>query len=140
MVSVEYLAGFFDGEGSIGVYRRKDAHRPKFSVVVVNTNKQSLRSFQEFFQVGKIYEHRKYKTHHKDKWRWIVGGRREVEVVLGKLVGHLSVKQRDAEIALSIIRMIKAGHRCGVPECKRPHLARHLCSMHYQRFRARKGP
>ena len=139
MISIEYLAGFFDGEGSIGVYKRKDAHKPKFSVVVVNTNKQAITLFREFFQVGKIYPHRKNETHYKDSWRWIVAGRHEVEGVLKKLVGHLSVKQRDAEIALNIIRMIKAGNRCGVPECKRPHLARHLCSMHYQRFRARKA-
>src|SRR3989442_10845235 len=49
-LDLAYLAGLFDGEGSIGVYEVRE--RFKFDVKLVGVNRASIERFQQVFGFG----------------------------------------------------------------------------------------
>lgn len=59
-----YVAGFFDGEGS--VYNNGG----KVRIQIPQTNHEVLNELKNFYGCGNIYETKKQKEHHKRAWTY----------------------------------------------------------------------
>ena len=108
-MTIEYLAGFFDGEGSIGIYwsngssdtRYKSGHKNGSwirSVSVVNTYRPILETFQSHFggRIGQIIKDPKYKP----CFQWQIGSKFGIKTCLDELKPHLIEKREQAKLML----------------------------------------
>jgi len=104
-LSLEYIAGFFDGEGCISLtpshYERKNAEisAPRPRVIVSNTNKPVILAIQN--KIGgrlQIKERTDWRTCYDLVW----GSWSEVRRVLTLLLPYLVVKRKEAELMLSL--------------------------------------
>jgi hypothetical protein len=97
---IEYLAGFFDGEGSICITgmgtKRKGAARLAVRCQVSNTNEVIVREFQRRW--GGTVAERRQPAGSRRQWGWSIS-HRAGRAFLDELVPHLFVKRRQAEIA-----------------------------------------
>ncbi len=91
----EYIAGFFDGEGSI---IRK---RSGYALMIPQTNITVLNAIKSFTGVGNVYPVKKRKSHWKDAWVYCVTDYSGVILVLKGMVNNLVVKKDLAIFALA---------------------------------------
>lgn len=92
-----WLAGFFDGEGSIYV--------PQYGVEisVSNTERKIIVAIQKHTGVGRLIETRFDRENWKTKYTWRVRRYEEVEPVLKLMLPFLTIKKDKAKIALARI-------------------------------------
>ena len=82
-----YIAGFFDGEGSLG-------HNGKgFRITIPQTNLEVLRAIQQYCGVGDIIKVTKRKPHWKDSWVYYVSTQKEVYYFLQNVRPWVIVKR-----------------------------------------------
>ena len=98
MVSLEYLAGFFDGEGCITLCDGKRKYNLK--CICGNTVKESVELFQERFG-GKVYlQDRPFnKPNWKVLWKWVVTDSL-ADAFIREILPYLRIKRAVAELAL----------------------------------------
>lgn len=97
--ALAYLAGFFDGEGCVGMYPRYDKTTPKkyLKVVVAQIDERPIRMFQEVF--GGNIGIQKSKTGYRNLYRLQYSGDRARDV-LANLYPYLTVRREQAALAL----------------------------------------
>ncbi len=110
MVSLGYLAGFLDADGTIGIYKNLEADRRispyyQLSVSIYNTNRKVLEILREEFG-GSIRENRK--SGRKKIPLILQFGPVRAEEILRQILPHLIVKKQQAVIALSLREEIAA--------------------------------
>ena len=92
-----YIAGLFDGEGSVGYYFRKRAHSVVISLV--NTNFQVLPWLLDRIPVGTLY------TRKRGTWKesWEISIRKVADVVifLSTIRPYLIIKADQVDLLLS---------------------------------------
>jgi len=93
-IRLAYLAGFFDGEGSISV----TSCSTSLKIVVTNTDRRAVNLFQKAFG-GAIHTQDRSAINRKTCYQWYMHGKK-AGYVLNALLPHLVVKKRRAEIAL----------------------------------------
>lgn len=106
MLELAYWAGFFDGEGYIGIYKYKQNdgyHKsPGYSVVMglTLTNKKIVEEFGCLFKGFQITR-REYKRNPnaKTQYYWQAKGHTAI-AVLKALMPFLKLKKRQAELAI----------------------------------------
>lgn len=100
---IEYLAGFFDGEGCVAYYGS-----PRVSMS--NTYLPILKEFQERWG-GSICEQKRKKeeAHYKPKWIWQLSGDNAVACARD-LIPHLYEKRSQARLML-VMRTMKKTER-----------------------------
>ena len=79
-ISIEYLAGFFDGEGNVGRYRKKDKTWRYNKIRIANTHEDILKFIQKTFG-GYIYSKKVYKKNDKPCWDWQLFSRNALPLV-----------------------------------------------------------
>lgn len=107
-LELAYIAGFLDGEGTIGISKNtpqnpKDPHKtPRYElqVAVVNTCLDPLLLCQKRFGGG-IYT-RKHLPRHKLTYHWTVAQKASVTLIKAVLP-YLIIKKRQAELALKFM-------------------------------------
>ncbi len=117
--NLNYVAGFFDGEGSIGINKHKVRNKNKAGEVksectvyqiqskLVNTNLELLTWIKkEFNDLGAIYEKPKYNKSHTQVYMWITSSRQAKEV-LKLLQPYLRLKQKQAATAITFQESIE---------------------------------
>lgn len=123
-ISVEesaYLAGFFDGEGSISMGRRGQ-NRSMF-LRVSNTNINSLHRLQRAFG-GKIYpENKGDMSRRRPIWKWYCASDAAV-IALQAMLPFLGIKKEKALLALAFQEMK------GSWSAKREEIADRFFSIH----------
>jgi intein/homing endonuclease len=98
MISLEWLAGFFDGEGYIGIAAQGKRHF-QLTVEITQTNLPVIEEIQKQFG-GYVYTKR-IKTLNTNTC-WIVRfGAKEGLLLLEKLLPYLKIKKTQAEYVLS---------------------------------------
>lgn len=100
MASIEYLAGFFDGEGSIGVYSSGERRTGYMSVRVIQKFPTALRHFQELFGGSLNQNGRGY-------WAWQIYGTAAMGAMVA-LQPFLIEKKRQAELAIEYQLMMNS--------------------------------
>ena len=95
-----YIAGFFDGEGSIG-------HNGKgYRLTIPQTSYLVLEEIKNFTKKGDIIKTVKRKSHWKDNWVYYVARQKDVQIFLKKLLPHLIVKRKLAEQTILKLNLI----------------------------------
>lgn len=100
-----WLAGFFDGDGSVGIYRRKarDRHPEEWflSVGFGQHSKRVLELIRDCY--GGVLYHRGSRNSFGtwgEVWQ-LSFTHRKAEMILRDIVDHLIIKRREVEIALA---------------------------------------
>lgn len=95
MVSPEYIAGFFDGEGCVRV-----ANVRKFLVVRISIGQKFpriLNEIREYLSSGKVYKRG------SGSYNLIISRQSEVIDTLRIIIPHLIGKREQAELALDFL-------------------------------------
>ncbi len=83
-----YIAGFFDGEGSVSHNGRG------FRVSIPQTSEKVLRNIERFVGYGTIIYNPRRKIHWKDTWIYYIARQNDVNKFLKKLRPFLIVKKK----------------------------------------------
>ena len=97
-----WLAGFFDGEGSVGRYRghgRKSKYL-SYSLEINNTHLPSLVYCQYITGVGNIYIKRVNKKY-KKQWVWAIKSQRNIMDILKQIFPFLQTKKNKVNLLLT---------------------------------------
>ena len=104
MITIDYIAGFVDADGCIGVKRRKPnpankerspVHRPYLTIA--NTNRKILEDIKKVLKHGNISTVKRVKAHWKVGYAYEICGTQKLFPVLEILIKHLIVKKSRAE-------------------------------------------
>ena len=96
----KYIAGFFDGEGTI-------AHNGKgFRISIPQTNKLVLQKIKSFIGNGNIIYIPKRKSHWRDSWTYYLARQSEVYEFLLKIGPFLIVKNNIVSKTIPKLKII----------------------------------
>jgi hypothetical protein len=100
---VIYCAGFFDGEGSVGVYRRK------YICTVSNTDIRPLKKFVELWggKIG-VNEKSKIKNANMDVYYWHCYGQ-QCKDFLNEIFEFSIVKKDQIKLFLEVLEVLPIG-------------------------------
>ncbi len=112
-----YLAGLFDGEGTICIQRdvRKDKENGRYggatytvTVRIGMIHKEPIESYLKVFKVGYLDCEKSY---HKFRpmWRFSIRKREDVQEFLVKIMPFLKVKKQNAILALKFFETFPKG-------------------------------
>lgn len=99
-----YLAGLFDGEGTIGYYNFRARHES--TVMITNTDPRVMSWLLDKVGHGnvhtakKAYTRRKHVVHH-----WRISNKPRVQEFLEAIVEHLIVKRDQADLLLNLWKL-----------------------------------
>lgn len=112
MISIEWLAGFFDGEGCIGIY---GAPSLSLHMTLVQTNFGVMSEIQKEFG-GRLYEVKRYSSKHNRIWKLSWNAKTTFNL-LQKIFPYLKVKQEQAQLVLEewIPLLYSKGCAKGIP-------------------------
>ena len=96
-----YIAGFFDGEGSIGVHKRGNLARAHLSIHVTNTDRNPLDFIVDVFG-GNIYESHPQSKKHSTSYRWRLNGL-PATCMLEKILPYLICKEERAVLGIESV-------------------------------------
>lgn len=104
-VDKAYIAGIFDGEGTIGIYKHKSKDSAKrrgyvyeTTLYVVNTDKQLIELMYSYFG-GNMRTRKKQKENHKTSYAWNISGSKVINV-LEIILPYLRLKKRQGELLI----------------------------------------
>lgn len=100
-VDYAYLAGFFDGEGSICITKWRFHAALCVQLQVANTERWVLEWYKFVFG-GNTYKKPCQNKNWKDSYSWTVSGKKAKETLIA-LLPYLKLKKAQAEIALEFL-------------------------------------
>ncbi len=94
----QYIAGFFDGEGSL-------THNGKgFRITIPQNNEEVLKSIKSFVGCGNIIFIKKRKAHWNDGWSYYIAKQSEVYDFVRKIKPFVIVKRGLINQSIPLIR------------------------------------
>lgn len=101
---VAYITGFFDGEGTIGVYKRNSQNSIKLEINIANTNLEVLKRIKNVFsgEINNRSSSKRY-SNRKKAWQWIIGNRYKQKFFLEHIFPYLIVKKSQVELGLEYL-------------------------------------
>lgn len=102
MISTEYTAGFFDGEGCVNISTDRYA-KPYIRILVVNTDITVLQKFQEKWG-GDIAHNKRHKENWKRSFTWRLSHSRAIQF-LQDIEPFLVVKKKQANLAIEFCKL-----------------------------------
>ncbi len=105
-LTYSYITGFFDGEGSVGVYEK--GKRINLSISITNTNIEILIKIKKIFG-GKIEIKKKIENRKEVRILTIVN-REQSKFFLEKILPYSTVKRQQIEYALKYLELTKSYH------------------------------
>lgn len=93
-----YIAGFFDGEGSI-IHNYKG-----YRATISQNNQEVLERIKQFTGYGQIFKPAKRKAHWQQSWVYYIARQKDVFKFLVSIEKHLIVKQQTASRAIPILK------------------------------------
>ncbi|MBI2627298.1 MAG: hypothetical protein HYW77_03625 [Parcubacteria group bacterium] len=112
-ISDQYIAGFLDGDGSIGVHieKRPDRRRFPFRVRIKINFSQHQRHKNLLFLIqaalDKVGSVRDIRSHNLSEL--VIQKRSDIKIIIERLLPHLILKQRQARIVLAMIKIFDEG-------------------------------
>lgn len=110
-LSWPWIAGFFDGEGSVSYYKSGPKGYPQTRISIASTDRFVLEAIQSFTGVGAILPQKKADGRHKQLWAWHVGKGSDVEAVLLGMLPHLVVQKDRALLLLEACKPMSPKRR-----------------------------
>jgi len=97
-ITWQYIAGFFDGEGSI-------VHNGKgFRITISQTNYLVLKTILDFVGFGFIFKNQRRKPNWKESWVYYIAKQEEVYIFLKNILPFIIVKK---DLSVKIIPELK---------------------------------
>ncbi len=112
-----YLAGFFDGEGSVGLYNFRDRH--EVTAMITNTDPRIMDWLLEKIGYGNVCTIRN--NHHRRKHavsHWRICGKPRVQDFLEAMVSYLIIKKDQANVLLDLWKNENPGKNIITQEVK----------------------
>lgn len=113
-MSPQYLAGFFDGEGTFHLGRQikpsNGKSYPNCKICLAQSGDIGLKLLEQIQELygGRIYEHLKPGQHKATKSAYKIYWRKEEAILLIKeLLPYLIIKQSEAQLALDYLQRNK---------------------------------
>ncbi len=109
-LTIEYLAGFFDGEGTFYIgkqYSRNGKEYPHATIMLSQSGDRGLEILSEIQKKwgGFIYEHLKAGQHKATKSAYkLYWNKQEGVALIKELFPHLILKQEEAKIVLTYLQ------------------------------------
>lgn len=104
-MSWQYIAGFFDGEGSLG-------HNGKgYRITISQTNFPVLKTIQDFAGFGNIFKNRKRKSHWKESWVYYIARQEEVYIFIKNVLPFIIVKKDLAAKVMPTLSLTVKNHQ-----------------------------
>jgi len=102
-----YLAGLFDGEGHVGLYkrRRKDVKRGytwAFVSSIINNDKALIDSLHQDLGTGYIMTETRPNVNHSDSYK-LAFSKGDLKQILPKILPYLRSKKRQVELIIEAI-------------------------------------
>ncbi len=89
-----YVSGFFDGEGTVGIYDRNDTSRPHIRLQFSNTNRGCLAAIHAFLGCGNINGNgHKNEPNHAQGYALVVADRESCLRVAMAMLPHSIIKR-----------------------------------------------
>lgn len=114
-MEIAYIAGLFDGEGSVGIYRSTNGKSDKIyysvKLSIVGTHKPMIEAVYNYFNIGLFTTQKRQAVQKtpsgpvlgKQGWRWSVTDRNGVKHVLESIRPFLIEKADQVDIALKYL-------------------------------------
>lgn len=115
-----WAAGFFDGEGSIGIYQRIQYHSGKryvgwrLTCRVAGTHRSSIERFAAIAGFGAIEKQKRLTGAGKIMWRWHASDSFVIKS-LGNMIPYLVIKKDQVELAVEFRKSVGNYGGGGVP-------------------------
>ena len=114
-ISIEYIAGLFDGEGCVGIYRNKGSYDIRYKnlkksssfVRIVNiaaTYKPVLIQIQNTLGYGRLRNLKTKKKRNKQNWEWVIGSKENIIDFLTKIYPYSHEKREQIDLMIKTMR------------------------------------
>lgn len=115
-----YIAGFWDGEGSIGIWahkrpNRKRSHYYNVRMTVSNTNLEVLEYIRDLLGSGTIHQEKVVNGNAKTLYRLCLSEGKTRQLI-PQLLPYLVVKKKQAVLCLQALSVRYNGGRAGVDD------------------------
>jgi predicted HD phosphohydrolase len=142
VISDEYAAGFFDGEGSVYAATRRSGQSPVLLVCISNTDLNVLEAHRHRWG-GSINPRKITKPNHRPQWQWVLSARMAAPY-LRAIAPHVITKRRVVELGLQYVELmtlpmsermdysncIRSGSRWRVAPRRKPEWAARVRAVH----------
>lgn len=91
--AIQYCAGLFDAEGSIGYYKRKGWEKFKPELAIQMAHKPTVDFFAATMKAGSVTISKREGK--KDMFRWRVSGERDIQEIASMLLPDLIIKDEE---------------------------------------------
>jgi len=115
MITPEYVAGFFDGEGSIRLrtgFSKETPESIRAEVVLSNTHKPILVSIQQMYGGKLLSQANKHRPIYRLCWRNLD----DIYSFLSQIAPHLIIKKRHATLLLEYLSRHNSRMRTKITE------------------------
>ena len=123
MLTVDYIVGLVDGEGSFtfnirnpdsGKYvKRRAKAEPRFYIKLIEKDKKILDDLKRYFGCGNVYFQRDNRPNHQNCYRYEVAGREDLrKVIIPFFLKHplkFPSKRSDFKIFRALMDMVSSG-------------------------------
>lgn len=93
-----WLAGFFDGEGSITKSLTTNGHSKTlyvyWKVVIPNTSKPAMKKVVRITGVGALSRRAREKKHYKTLWVWQLNAKKEIKDFARQIVPYMAIPEK----------------------------------------------
>lgn len=108
-----YLAGFFDAEGNIDIYRCKPtlsnpSGQYRLQTKVVQVNKDILGNYVKCFGGKVVPQGKQTREKWHQYWQWIISSNK-AKAFLQAILPYLQLKEAEAKIAIEFQKSIRPG-------------------------------
>ncbi len=127
--TIGWIAGFFDGEGYIGLWKRTDKRQPHYkdtyrpSVVIANTDKKTIDYLSEQLKSFNVTHYIKYRPSKKG-WResWVVevNGFERIKKFIDLISEYTVTKKEQVALVKEFLNRRSAVYK-NVPYIERDH-------------------
>jgi hypothetical protein len=116
MLSHEYIAGLFDGEGCIIIRKEKNRKTPYYGLMVQiqMVGHSLLKTIQKKYGGSVFYVSSKHLTGKKILSHWNISGIRAKKFIID-IEPYLKLKRKQAKVAIKFANEFCSGYRYGGP-------------------------
>lgn len=101
-VEKAYIAGLFDGEGTIGYYFKGKLRTHVAQLAIYNTDPRVMVWLRNILPSGGVYPNSRIKTGRKRGWQWMLSSRPCVEQFIRAIRPYLVIKADQVDLILAL--------------------------------------
>lgn len=108
-----WFAGFWEGEGSFGIYSRELQGKRSLDVYfsITQTNETILNAIYGQLTLGRVYKRKWIQSNWKTQWSWAIGSIAPMIKVAEKMLPYLTFKKEMVGAKLSFLKKYKEASR-----------------------------